>query len=235
MDNFDVICACTVWPFFTYAENARVGFTVIKIQDFTVKSEQFAVGCTTIQTVCYARALGALQWSRGWTPQYEMRAVRSNWLLVELRAHRSGSVRLERLHVTQRVAGFRARTFLARFAFLLDHHPSPFCPRILEPHLEQRKTPCSLVGGYQNSEGPQCFHLHNKCSLLLSNYNNLGFEACVRSLIFVLNSLRQTQTEGISQTGSPFVKSSVYTKPTVKFIHISTNLYQKHHNGKQHW
>ena len=119
-----------------------------------------------------------------------MRAVRRNWLLVELRAHRSGSVRLEGLHVTQRVAGLRPRTFLARFAFLLDHHPSPFCPRVLEPHLQQRKTPCSLVGGYQNSEEPQRFHLHDKSSLLILNNNNLGFKALVRRLIFVLNFLR---------------------------------------------
>jgi len=128
-----------------------------------------------------------------------MRAVRSNRLLVEIRTHRSGSVSLERIHVTQRVAGLRPRTFLARFAFLLDHHPSPFCPRVLEPHLEHRKTPYSLVGGYQNSEEPQCFHLQDKSSLLFSNNNkknnnnnnNLDFEALVRCLIFVLNFLKQ--------------------------------------------
>jgi len=123
-----------------------------------------------------------------------MRAVRRNCLLVELRTHRSGTVRLERLHVAQRIAGLRPRTFLARFAFLLDHHPSPFCPRVLEPHLEHRKTPCSLVGGYQNSEEPQSFHLHDRSLLLLTKYNNnnnnnnLGSEALVRCLIFVLTS-----------------------------------------------
>jgi len=158
--------------------------------------------------------------------------MRRNWLLVELRANRSGSVSLERLHVTQRVAGLRPRTFLARFSFLLDHHPSPFCPRVLEPHLEHRKTPCSLVDGYQNSEEPQCAHLHDKSSLLLSNNNNnnLGFEALVKCLIFVLNFLRhQAGRRHIINWSAICEEFSLYQA----YSQIYPHLYQKHHNRKQ--
>ena len=150
---------------------------------------------------------------------------------MEFRAHRTGSVSLERLHVTQRVAGLGPSTFLARFSFLLDHHPSPFCPRVLEPHLEERKTPCSQVGGYQNSEEPQCVHLHYKSSLVLSNYNNnnLGFEALVKCF-FVLNFLRhQAGRMNIINWSAICEDFSLYQDYSQNCPH----LYQKRHHRKQ--
>ena len=45
----------------------------------------------------------------------------------------------ERLHVAKRTPGLGSGTFLSGLAFLLDHHPSPLRPRVLEPNLQQEE------------------------------------------------------------------------------------------------
>lgn len=39
----------------------------------------------------------------------------------------------------------RTGTLVSRLAFLLQHHPPPFCPGVLEPHLKTRKNGLSYT------------------------------------------------------------------------------------------